>query len=129
MTLQDLEHAATSPTRFIGHLRKHRDALPFFSRKDIDVQAPVYEDLGYMGDVVRLYLVPGGRFLFTHQSSSVHLWDLQNPGHKHLPCLYPLASVELERAGRLALDPCPTKDGQEINVFTCLDDGSEGPQW
>ena len=129
MTLQDLEHAATSPTRFIAHLRKHRDALPSFSRKDINVQTPVYEGLGYMDDVVCLYLVPGGRFLFTHHSSSIHLWDLQNAGHNHLPCLNPLASVEFERAARFALDPYPTKDGQEINVFTCLDGGSESLQW
>jgi len=134
MSLQDLEHACTSPTRFVHFLRGPAEGTLFsgsFSQRWLDLSSPAYKGLGYDGgEVLRLSLIPGGRYLISHHDTVIHMWDLGNTREtRDFANICPLASVNLQCSGNTAIIPHCTRDGLGILFFTCVDDDPESRQW
>lgn len=135
--LKDLEHAATSPSRFMSSLRASSEGgtpLKVYSRKYIDVDYLMNEEMPNFSEfVTAIYLVPGGRYLISEHetpdrtTSEIHFWDLEVPGDaKRIPQdRLPISSLN----DRAFLVPHPahlTRDGKGIMVFARKDIISEG---
>ncbi|KAF9531252.1 hypothetical protein CPB83DRAFT_131330 [Crepidotus variabilis] len=135
MSIRDFEHATTMPRRFLQtHLRKpspdNARIIKPSSKHYIDfLDEEIYRGKGFEKDIIRLYLIPGGRYLLTHHSHSIHMWDLGLPGDpRGVPKKLPLGSIDLHEQGANGapgLTPHPTRDGKGILLFTCLDDMSD----
>jgi hypothetical protein len=78
MSILDLEHAALAPNRFIRYLTHETTAESAPEPYQIRFLARIC-DLG-RSTIIKYYLVPGGRFLYTHQvdddDGGLYLWDL-----------------------------------------------------
>ena len=118
MSVKELEHAALTPSRLVDRLRNDscdealepEMILPF---EPLDSEAPQ----PYRCD--QLYLVPGGRFLFTEsaRNGQIALWDLGNVGTTKEMTWLPVAVID---DGRPAiLDACPTANGTGLFLSTC----------
>ncbi|KAJ7167449.1 hypothetical protein C8R43DRAFT_175816 [Mycena crocata] len=119
MTLADLEHAATSPGRFIAQISKDRatdDLIPAFSTR-------LFEPPSDFGEVCQMRIIPGGRYLVTSSSTArLCVWDLgYGPAAVINPC--PLASIGLPSAGvdelptELLIQPTQNNHGFRLLVF------------
>ncbi|KAF5338509.1 hypothetical protein D9611_013313 [Ephemerocybe angulata] len=118
MTRFELEHAATSPYRFVRSIEHREDneesLIPYQSR----VLQPRYGPTpGSTHFPVALHLVPGGRFLFTGGIDDFCLWDLgfnstsrTSTFMKHLPIARMESSV-LQDIG-------PSADGKAVILAT-----------
>lgn len=124
MTLKDLEHATSSPERFLSKLRPHIGCEPPLKPYDktyIDVDYLEREPIDYSEEVSGLYLVPGGRFLFSEQKSDerateIFCWDLGMPGeHKDMKDI-PIATLS-DRAFGIPHPAHPKRGGAGILLF------------
>jgi hypothetical protein len=111
MTVLQLEHAATSPARFVCHLRcKLPTSLQPVYTRILSIRAN-------QGNRLESYfLVPGGRYLLTSlQSGRIQLWDLGFSSNMAIPP-NPIASIDVECFTRVQ---ClgPTGDGQGIRII------------
>jgi hypothetical protein len=92
MNVSQLEHAASSPARFVSHLRRN------LSRGTI---RPVYTRILYVGPdsdttLESYFLVPGGRYLVTAlRNGRIQLWDLGFSPHMAISP-YPIASTDIQ---------------------------------
>lgn len=127
MSVKELEHAALSPSRLVDRLRngssdkalEPQRILPF---EPLDSEAQPYS-------FSWLYLIPGGRFLFTESARKGHiaLWDLGNVGTREEMTWLPVAVID---DGRLVLmDACPTADetGLLLSTYYVLHPSSFDP--
>ncbi|KAJ7666059.1 hypothetical protein DFH06DRAFT_266202 [Mycena polygramma] len=124
MSRTDLEHAATSPARFIAHISNDRPAdalVPAFSTRLFQYRLPKLAT-GNPGDIEFMRLIPGGRYLVTATAvGRISLWDL---GHSPAAIInpYPLASTVLpHRPSQLLIQP--TKDNQGFRILVWCDLG------
>lgn len=131
MTVTELEHAASSPHRFIKSIRSyprpdHEDgeiyqpiALQtrlfkgFHKSSPTDRTYPPFEKY----DIDTIKLVPGGRFLFTSGANGLCLWDLGYSMHAPVRP-YPIATLDLEdeRTSTSLHRLAPCSDEQHIIV-------------
>ncbi|KAJ7250397.1 hypothetical protein C8J57DRAFT_683703 [Mycena rebaudengoi] len=95
MALEDLEHAATTTTRFTARLRREfaQDVkvVPFSKRRITSL-----DDTGEEWENMRF--IPGGRFLITTSRCTLKLWDLglhQKCPPKTQLNAYPIASLQV----------------------------------
>ncbi|EDR06134.1 uncharacterized protein LACBIDRAFT_328910 [Laccaria bicolor S238N-H82] len=116
MSVKELEHAALSPSQLVDRLKngssnkalEPQRILPF---EPLDSEAQPYS-------FSWLYLIPGGRFLFTESARKDHiaLWDLGNVGTREEMTWLPVAVID---DGRLVLmDACPTADETGLLLST-----------
>ncbi|KAK7044780.1 F-box domain-containing protein [Favolaschia claudopus] len=119
MSLRDLEHAATSPARFIAHLSKQRETeeiIPALSTRIFQPRLP-RPLTGISGDISRMRLIPGGRYLVTTSNlARMSVWDL---GHRPAAIIkpYPLVSIVLSfQPSELLIQP--TEDHSGFRILT-----------
>jgi hypothetical protein len=131
MSLAQLQHAATSPSRFSALLRRHSETsnVPIqpISRR---VLAPrplaTVSHLSFGGEddsFTHLCLVPGGRWLITHtETNLVQLWDL-GFGADMIIKPNPLATVSLGEDAIVQFPPDVqvNRDGKGLLVATSYD--------
>jgi len=117
MSVKELEHAALSPSRLEDCLRNDpygdkalepKRILPF---EPLDSEAQPY-------GCSELYLVPGGRFLFTESARNGHiaLWDLGNVGTREDMTWLPIAVIDDDRL--IIMHTSPTADGTGLLLAT-----------
>ncbi|KAF8186899.1 hypothetical protein K438DRAFT_1835222 [Mycena galopus ATCC 62051] len=116
MTLRELEHAATSPARFIAQISKdmNGELIPAFSTRLFQPRLP-RSTTGNVGETLMLRLIPGGRYLvMAGELARISVWDLgYGPAAVINP--YPLASTILPFAThRLLIQPTKNKQGFRI---------------
>ena len=117
MSVNEPEHAALSPSLLVDCLRNDscdevrlepKRILPF---RPLDSEVQPYH-------CYQLYLVPGGRFLFTKSARKNHiaLWNLGNVGTRERMAWLPIA---LLRGRRLfIMDTCSTAHGSGLLLST-----------
>ncbi|KAJ7778195.1 hypothetical protein B0H16DRAFT_1502550 [Mycena metata] len=112
--LRHLEHAATSPARFIAQISK--DCLvPAFSTRLLQPRLPKLTP-GNLGELLLMRLVPGGRYLITTSDiGRMSIWDL-GYGPAAILNPYPLLSTVLAHAPNQIFIQ-PTKDGKGIRIL------------
>ncbi|KAL1716233.1 hypothetical protein EV715DRAFT_293433 [Schizophyllum commune] len=106
MSLLELEHAATAPSRFIRLMRKYDlvanttdERLSPMAKQLLHLRLPGKPGAvpAHSDSFQDIHLVPGGRFLFTLSQDHFHIWDLGRnaySGLKPLP-LYVKAIEEI----------------------------------
>ncbi|KAJ7440153.1 hypothetical protein FB451DRAFT_1415324 [Mycena latifolia] len=122
MSLADLEHAATSPARFIAQLTKPRttnDLIPAFLTRIFHPRLRKASPADpVLGQISLMRLIPGGRYLVTSTDTArIYLWDL---GYSPAAVLnpYPLMSmVLLEAPAELLIQPTKDHKGFRLLVF------------
>jgi hypothetical protein len=119
MSLRELEHAATSPHRFIETINYDDEeglkVLPFQSR--IHPLRPSAESIVAPCSVDTFTLIPGGRFLLTNGRHEIILWDLgYNPKQYLKP--WPLSAEHGYNVGAEGemRAVAPTPDGKQLLV-------------
>ncbi|KAI4527959.1 hypothetical protein K525DRAFT_185508 [Schizophyllum commune Loenen D] len=94
MSLEELEHAATAPSRFLRLLQKHASTSqsevtikPLAKRtllmrlpETVTSSSPLAEHDGF----TVICLVPGGRFLAATSERHFHVWDLGRSGYERM---------------------------------------------
>ncbi|KAL1725065.1 hypothetical protein EV714DRAFT_288135 [Schizophyllum commune] len=94
MSLEELEHAATAPSRFLRLLHKHASTSPsavtmkplakrtLLMRlpETVTSSSPLAEHDGF----TVICLVPGGRFLAATSERHFHVWDLGRSGYERM---------------------------------------------
>ncbi|RDB27995.1 hypothetical protein Hypma_002097 [Hypsizygus marmoreus] len=122
MSQQDLEEATLAPFRFLslfgsaGRVGPKRTQILPVSRHPGNAR----EDM-----LARLWLVPGGRFLFTEDfHHTIHLWDLGLSSHTDIK-MSPLASLHGKRAQIKQIRP--TDDGLGV-LFIAHTGLEQGPR-
>ncbi|KAJ6514537.1 hypothetical protein DFH09DRAFT_1432646 [Mycena vulgaris] len=120
-----LEHAATSPARFIAHLSKVipvDDFIPAFSTRIFQPRLPKASPAdSLLGQVSPMRLIPGGRYLVTSSDTArVSVWDLGfSPATVISP--YPLVSIVLSEApAEFLIQPTKDHKGFRLVVFYTL---------
>lgn len=119
MSLADLEHAATSPARFVSHISKERgseDLIPAFSTRLFQPRLPRLT-AGNLEEISLMRLIPGGRYLVaaTH-AGRLSVWDLgYSPAAVINP--YPFVSTVLQFPPTDLLIQ-PTKDQRGFQILT-----------
>ncbi|KAJ7827020.1 hypothetical protein B0H14DRAFT_3721850 [Mycena olivaceomarginata] len=114
MSLRDLEHAATSPARFIAQISKEwaeGDVIPAFHTRLFQPRLPKSAP-GNLGETALMRLVPGGRYLVTATDlARISVWDLGwRPAEVLNP--YPLVSIVLPSpASQLLVQPAKDQRG------------------
>lgn len=114
MSLRDLEHAATSPARFIAQISKEwaeGDVIPAFHTRLFQPRLPKSVP-GNLGETALMRLVPGGRYLVTATDlARISVWDLGwRPAEVLNP--YPLVSIILPSpASQLLVQPAKDQRG------------------
>ncbi|KAJ6487826.1 hypothetical protein C8R45DRAFT_994455 [Mycena sanguinolenta] len=117
MSLRELEHAATSPSRFIAQISKQRpdeEHIPAFCTRFFNPRLPKAV-AGSYGETDSMRLIPGGRYLVTATNSArISVWDLgYSPAAVINP--YPLASTVLPFfATHLLIQPTKNHEGFRI---------------
>ena len=118
MSLDDLEHTASSPHRFRALIQEHDGAqlpAPLVTR----MFRP--RDLGYASTQTRIdqmALIPGGRFLLTSAvTGSLFLWDLGVNAGFHMK-LFPIATLVAEDVDDFWFDYQPTENFEGIYIVT-----------
>ncbi|KAF5330179.1 hypothetical protein D9611_010633 [Ephemerocybe angulata] len=114
MSLLELEHASTGPTRFLNgvKMQEHEELVrPYLTRMPQLRQKRSSHDNSHYNAV---HLVPGGRFLFTSGLNSVCLFDL---GYNMNVPVKPFPLATLEGFGDLRA-VAPTKNGKEFVIAT-----------
>ncbi|KAJ7016004.1 hypothetical protein C8F04DRAFT_626851 [Mycena alexandri] len=121
MSLRDLEHAATSPARFIAQISKDWSSradgglVPAFSTRLLQPRLPKLTP-GHLGELLLMRLVPGGRYLVTTSDiGRMSIWDL-GYGPAAILNPYPLLSTVLANTPTQILIQ-PTKDGKGIRIL------------
>lgn len=118
MSLLDLEHAATSPHRFVRTITCHDDpalqVLPFQSREH-----PLRGGEAPKGvlpiSVDTLALIPGGRFLLTSGDRAIVLWDLGYGSKQYIKPWPASGPHHFETRGEMR-GIAPTSDGKQLLV-------------
>ncbi|KAJ7689473.1 hypothetical protein B0H17DRAFT_1066715 [Mycena rosella] len=126
MSLADLEHAATSPARFIAQISKDRaadDLIPAFSTRLFEPRLPKSSSPTepLLGNVSMMRLIPGGRYLVTSSDTAhVCVWDLgYSPAAVINP--YPFVSTVLpEEPTDLLIQPTTDHNGFRFLVYYTL---------
>ncbi|KAJ7108610.1 hypothetical protein C8R44DRAFT_803195 [Mycena epipterygia] len=120
MTLAALEHAATSPARFLAQMSKNRatdDQVPAFSTRLFQPRLPKSSP-GDLGEVRLIRLIPGGRYLVTSSSGArISVWDI---GYSPAAVLNPysvVSTVLAEAPTELLIQPTKNRKGFRILVF------------
>jgi len=112
MTLPQLEHAATSPMRFLTRLRRDLPTEPIRP-----VCTRVLTKLPAESEFEGTFLIPGGRFLITRSSRHlVELWDLGFTPDSVISS-QPVASLQFTEGNVLMLGVQPTGDGLGISMM------------
>ncbi|KAJ6558057.1 hypothetical protein B0H19DRAFT_1149717 [Mycena capillaripes] len=123
MSLADLEHAATTPARFISQISKEwgsEDLIPAFSTRLIQPRLPRLTT-GNLGEISLMRLIPGGRYLVAATNiGRVSVWDLgYSPAAVINP--YPLVSTVLQYPpSELLIQPTQDLRGFRILVWYTL---------
>ena len=126
MTLLQLEHAATGPSRFISHVRNPSPSgmIKAYSEKPLSTILRVLDNSHIKdgGEILHVYLIPGGRFLITHHVSELHMWDIGIPGTfwAPWPSIAPLAT--LNRYCKNAYAAHSTRDGEGLIILASTRD-------
>ena len=117
MCVKELEHAALSPSRFVDRLRNDLCSEALEPKRILPFE-PLDSETAQPYRCDRLYLVPGGRFLFTEsaRNGQIALWDLGNVGTREEMTWLPIALIDDSRPA--ILDACPTADGPGILLVT-----------
>ncbi|KAJ6627918.1 hypothetical protein B0H10DRAFT_317131 [Mycena sp. CBHHK59/15] len=126
MSLADLEHAATSPARFLLQLSKKREDpsdeddlvyVPPFSTRLFQPRLP-RSSTAQLGEASTMRLVPGGRYLITASNTAlVSIWDLgYSPASVFNP--YPLVSTSVpQQPTQLLIQPTQDRRGFRLLLF------------
>lgn len=114
MSIQDLQHAATAPYRFMDLVKFPGYLTPFQTREHLQRVPPwsVWLDQDVVFKTHNFCLIPGGRFLIASWESQLILWDLGYSSKQYLNP-YPLAVGE-HRGDLIAASP--TMNGEELIV-------------
>lgn len=126
MSLLELEHAALSPRRFVKCIKQHQSSDPALPYQNRILPLRKRTDPSFTYPVNSLFLVPGGRFLFTsHPISGIALWDLGY--NANLPVRpFPIATLD---APQLEIENiAPSADGHEILLVVQIRYGTK-PQF
>ena len=117
MCVKELEHAALSPSRFVDRLRNDLCSEALEPKRILPFE-PLDSETAQPYRCDRLYLVPGGRFLFTEsaRNGQIALWDLGNVGTREEMTWLPIAMIDDSRPA--ILDACPTADRAGILLVT-----------
>ncbi|KAF6764476.1 hypothetical protein DFP72DRAFT_1130352 [Ephemerocybe angulata] len=114
MSLLELEHASTGPTRFLNGVKKHEPETwvrPYLTRMPQLRESRSSHDSSYSNAV---HLVPGGRFLFTSGRNDICLFDL---GYSMNVPVKPFPIATLKDFGELEA-VAPTTNGKELLIAT-----------
>ena len=122
MSQRALEHAATSPSRFLNLFMKKNDTVHPFATRLFDSRRS--SDDGMLQDCC---LIPGGRFLLSRSIYSIiHLWDLGYTSEAMIKP-FPIASMTSDSAQIVTIQPTRDDMGLQIvlsgspeYVFSCL---------
>ncbi|KAJ7185709.1 hypothetical protein C8R46DRAFT_982472 [Mycena filopes] len=125
MSLADLEHAATSPTRFVAQISRDRPSddgvlVPAFSTRLLQPRLPKSVP-GPLGTLSLMRLVPGGRYLITASNvGRLSLWDL-GYGPAAIINPYPLLSAlspVVVLPQQLLIQPTNDRTGIRVLVYS-----------
>lgn len=125
MSVVELEHAATSPARFLAQVSKDRatdDLIPAFSTRLFQPRLPkLSPDPGALGEVSLMRLIPGGRYLVTSSDMArISVWDL-GYGPAAILNPYPLVSTVLTVSPTdLLIQPTEDLKGFRLLVYYTL---------
>ncbi|RDB27962.1 hypothetical protein Hypma_002104 [Hypsizygus marmoreus] len=120
MSQQDLEEATLASFRFLALFGSGSRVGPKRTRI---LSAPRHPDVHHEGILARLWLVPGGRFLFTEDfHATILLWDLGLSSHTDIKTSS-LASLRGKRAQIRQIRPTDDGLGVLIIAHATLDQG------
>ncbi|KAH9478212.1 hypothetical protein JR316_0008665 [Psilocybe cubensis] len=120
MSLSDLEHAATVPSKWASLSSKPRKSEePLSSATTRRLHCPrslTYDIDEELGEFTSFCLVPGGRYLVTFARNWVAVWDLGlKPGPDTITDFQPLGVSAVHFTGMFLVHP--TIDGKGLHIF------------
>ncbi|KAJ7512802.1 hypothetical protein B0H11DRAFT_2213365 [Mycena galericulata] len=126
MSPAELEHAATSPERFLAQVSKTTDVLiPALSTRLLQPRLPKSSigPPGPLGEVSLMRLIPGGRYLvISNDAARISVWDL-GYGPAAIIDPHPFASIVLGHSPKEIFIQ-PTKDHHGFRLLVYYTDGN-----